>query len=70
MTGMLFAGFVILFTSMRSSGNKDAMIASAFIITVLSVFFRALEFIDNARLIIIVIIFLVIFAISAVTKND
>ncbi len=70
MTGMLFAGFVILFTSMQSTGSKDALLASAFIITVLSVFFRALGFIDTIRLVTIIIIFLLVFAISAITKKD
>jgi|TARA_Y100000034_G_C6897433_1_gene414104 hypothetical protein len=64
MSGMLLAGFVILFTSMRSAGNKDALIASSFIIAVMAIFFRALEFIDNGRLIIILIIFALIFVIS------
>ena len=70
MTGILFAGFVILFTSMRFAGNKDALIASSFIITVLAIFFRALEFIDNGKLIIIIVAFLLIFTISLVTKQE
>jgi len=70
MTGMLFAGFIILFTSMRFAGNKDALIASSFIITVLAIFFRALDFIDNGRLIIIIIAFLLIFTVSMVGKRE
>ena len=69
MTGMLLAGFVILFTSMRSNGNRDALLASSFIITILAVFFRALEFIDNGRLIIIIVIFGLIFVASILKKE-
>ena len=70
MTGILFAGFVILFTSMRFAGNRDALLASSFIITVLSIFFRALQFIEDKTLITIVVVFFIIFSISMVTKQD
>lgn len=70
MLGILFAGFVILFTSMRFAGNRDAMIASSFIITVLGIFFRALDFIDNGKLIIIIVVFMIIFVASLITKQE
>ena len=69
MFGMLLAGFVILYTSMRSTGNQDALLASSFIIAVLAFFFRALEFINTGRLIFILIVFGIIFTISLVIKN-
>ena len=69
MTGMLFAGWVILFTSMRGAGNKEALLASSFIIAVMSVFFRTLDFISTTKVIVIMIIFVLIFAVSSFTKD-
>ena len=70
MIGILFAGFVILYTSMRFAGDRDALIASSFIIAVLSIFFRALGFIDNLKTMIIIITFVGIFIVSLVTKKE
>lgn len=69
MLGMLVAGWVIMFVSMRSFGTKDAMLASSFMIAVMAIFFRALEFIDNAKVIIIIIIFVFIFVIALWRKD-
>ena len=69
MSGMLLAGFVILYTSMRSTGNQDALIASSFIITVLAVFFRALDFIGNGILSAIIIGFIILFVVHMVGER-
>ena len=64
MLGILIAGWVILFVSMRGDGNKDALLAASFIIAVLSIFFRALNFISTAKVVTIIIVFVVMFVIS------
>lgn len=69
MLGMLFAGWVIMFVSMRSFGNRDALIASSFMIAILSIFFRALEFISTTKTVIILIIFVVIFVVTMQRKE-
>jgi|TARA_Y100000310_G_scaffold229236_1_gene231656 hypothetical protein len=69
MLGMLLAGFIILFVSMQRAGKRDALLTSSFIIAVMSIFFRALEFVSTAHTIVIMIIFVVIFAISTQTRD-
>jgi len=69
MTGILFAGFVILFSSMRFAGNKDAFLASAFIISILAIFFRALLFIDNIKLAIILVSFMIAFVVTMLAER-
>lgn len=69
MTGMLFAGFVILFVSMRSAGNKDALMASGFMIAVMAIFFRTLEFISTAKTIVIIIVFAIILVVGLFKKD-
>ncbi len=69
MLGMLLAGWVILYTSMRSEGNDDALVASSFIIAVLSISFFALEFISTAMLTIIMIIFGLLFVFKLYKKD-
>ena len=61
MLGMLLAGFIILYTSMRSEGNDDALVAASFITAILSISFFALEFISTAMLTIIMIVFGILF---------
>ena len=69
MLGMLLAGWVILYTSMRSEGNDDALVASSFIIAVLSISFFALEFISPAMLTIIMIVFGILFVFKLYKTN-
>lgn len=69
MLGMLLAGWIIMFVSMRSDGTRDALIASSFMIAVMSIFFRTLEFITTAKTIIILIIFAFIFVITMYRKD-
>ena len=64
MLGMLLAGFVILFVSMMYAGNKEALVASGFITTVMAIFFYALEFINGGMLIAIIVIYSVILIIA------
>jgi len=61
MLGMLLAGFVILFVSMREAGNDDALTASSFIIAILSISFFALDFIKGQYLTVIIIMFALLF---------
>ena len=69
MLGMLLVGFVILFVSMRESGNKEALVASSFITAVLGIFFFALEFISTGMLTIIILVFGGIFMWIALNKD-
>ncbi len=69
MLGMLLAGWVILYTSMRSEGNDDALVASSFIIAVLSISFFALEFIDGPMLTVIIIVFGLLFVFKLYKKD-
>ncbi len=69
MLGMLLVGFVILFVSMRESGNRDALIASSFMTAILAIFFFMLQFISTAMLTIIIIVFGGIF-VFMVLKQD
>ena len=71
MTGILFAGFVILFAASKGTNvePKEALIASSFIIAVLAIFFRALEFISTAKLVIILIAFGIIFVFTTMRKT-
>ncbi len=69
MAGMLLAGFVILFVTMRESGNQDALIAASFITAILGIFFFALEFISTAMLVIIIIVFGGLFLFVALKKD-
>ncbi len=69
MLGMLLAGWVILYTSMRSQGNDDALVASSFIIAILSISFFALEFISTAMLTIIILIFVGLFVFKLYKKD-
>ena len=69
MLGMLLVGFVILFVSMRESGNKEAFVGSGFITAVLGIFFFALEFISAGILTIIIIVFGGIFIWIALNKD-
>lgn len=61
MTGILFAGFVILFVSMQSNGKREALMVSSFIIAVLSIFFRMMDFVSTSKVVIIMVIFTIIF---------
>ena len=71
MTGILFAGFVILFAASKGTNveTKEALIASSFIIAVLAIFFRALEFISTAKLVIILIAFGIIFIFTTMRRT-
>ncbi len=69
MLGMLIVGFVVLFVSMRSAGNKDALLTSSFIIAVMSIFFRTLEFITTANVVSIIVVFVLIFVITVLRKE-
>ena len=69
MMGMLLAGWVILFVSMRTAGNKDAVLAASFIIAVMAIFFRALEFISTAKVVVIMIVFAAVFVITLQRKD-
>ncbi len=69
MFGMLIAGFIILFVSMRSAGNQDALVASSFMIAILAIFFFMLEFISVPMLTIIIIIFGLIFMATVIRKE-
>ena len=57
MMGMLIAGFVIMFVTMREHGNKDALVASSFITTILGILFFSLGFISTQMLILLIIAF-------------
>ena len=69
MLGMLLVGFVVLFISMRSAGNQDAMMASSFITAVLAIFFYTLQFISAGMLIIIEIVFGIYFVYTILRKE-
>ena len=70
MSGMLIAGFIIMFVAMlQPSGPKDALMASSFMTAVLAIFFRTLEFIDNGRLIVIILVFTIIFVMTLMRKD-
>ena len=69
MLGVLVVGWVILFVSMRYAGNKDSILASTFIIAVLSIFFRALNFITTAKTVVLILVFAVIFVITLSRKD-
>ncbi len=69
MLGMLLAGWIIMFVSMRGDGNRDALMASSFMIAVMSIFFRTLEFISTTKTVIILIIFAIIFVITMQRKD-
>lgn len=71
MAGILLAGFIILFVSMRSPtvGNKDAFVTSGFITAVLAVLFVTLEFISVNIMTLIVLIFGVMFALIVLKKT-
>ncbi len=70
MTGMLLAGFIITFVAMRGTGSpREALLGSSFMIMIIAVFFMFLEFINIAKLVIIIIIFTLIFVISLYIKE-
>ena len=69
MLGMLLAGFIILYTSMRSEGNDDALVAASFITAVLSISFFALGFIKPAMLTFIILIFVGLFVFKLYKKD-
>lgn len=69
MLGMLLAGFVILFVAMRPTGNKDALMGASFMTAIMAIFFRTLEFISTAKLIVIIIVFAIIFVIMTQRKD-
>lgn len=71
MMGMLFAGFVITFMAMKGDTSpKDALVGSGFMVTVIGIFFFFMEFITAAKIITIVIIYTIIFAISMFLKDQ
>ncbi len=69
MLGMLFAGWVIMFVAMGEFGNRDALIASSFMIAVMAIFFRTLEFISTTKTVIILIVFAIIFVLTMIRKE-
>ena len=69
MLGMLLAGFVIMFVSMRYAGTKEAIVASGFITTVMAILFFALGFIKGGHLILIIIIYALVYIISIFMKD-
>jgi len=69
MMSMLLAGFVIMFISMRSFGNKEALLTAGFMTAIISIFFRALDFISTANTVITIIVFAVILAVSTQIKD-
>lgn len=70
MTGMLFAGFIITFIALKGNATtKEAFLASGFMIMIISVFFFFLEFINAGKLIIVIILFFIMFAVSFYTKD-
>lgn len=71
MFGILIAGWIIMFVSIKSPvvDNKDAFIASGFITTVLAVFFTALDFIQTPFMILIVLVYGALFAFISIKKN-
>ena len=58
MLGILFVGFIILFTSMKTQlvSNKDALTVSGFITAVMAILFFTLSFISSTWLIFIIIV--------------
>jgi len=70
MLGMLFAGFIITYSAMSGNASpKESFMGSGFMISVISVFFFILEFIDDVKLIVILIFFGIAFAISFFTRD-
>ena len=70
MTGMLFAGFVIMFTAMKQGdNNKEALMGTSFMIAVLAIFFRMMDFISTTKLVIFMIVFALIFSITIFKKD-
>jgi len=69
MLGMLFVGWVVLFVSMRGYGNRDSLLASTFIIAVMAIFFKTLEFISTSYMVIVIIIFAIIF-VATLLKSE
>jgi len=72
MLGMLLAGFIILLVSMMNnpnSTNQDALVISGFMISVLAIFFFALEFIKVSMLTIIILAFGAMFMYTVIKKT-
>ena len=69
MIGMLLAGFVIMFVSMMEHGNKEALLTAGFIISIMSIFFMSLGFISTGKLITILVVFVLVFAVSTQIKS-
>jgi len=69
MLGMLLAAFVVLYVSMRSSGNQDALVATTFIITIISFSFYGLNFIDGLYVIILIILLGILFLFKVFSKE-
>ena len=69
MMGMLLAGFIILFISMREADPQDALVASTFITSILAISFYALDFIKGQYLTIIIILFAALFAFKVLKKS-
>ena len=64
MLGVLVVGWVILFVSMRYAGNKDAILASSFMIAVMAIYFRAMDFSSTAKTVVLILIFAIVFVIT------
>lgn len=69
MIGMLVAGFIILFVSMRSAGNEEALTATSFIMAIIGLSFYGLKFISGQILIILLILLGILFVFK-VFKRD
>ena len=70
MVGMLFAGFVILFITLKKTNdNHEALIIASFITAVLTIFFRVMDFISTAKTVMIMVAFVGIFAYGMFKKD-
>ncbi len=71
MLGMLLAGAIIIFMSMKSvnDDNKDPLIGTSFIMSIISIMFFMMEFISGGILTIIIILFGVMFLYTMLKKD-
>lgn len=69
MSGILIAGFLILFISMKSYGNKEALIASSFITTSIGVLFTMIDFVPFWLSTIMILGFILLFVLAMLRKD-
>ena len=69
MSGLLVAGFIILFISMKNYGNKEALLGSGFIISSITILFLWIDFVSTAIASFILIGFGLLFMLMLLRKD-